>query len=379
MLFTGVGRALQGETVTETGELMEKAVAVALKERVRLKRGDNLVVETYPHGLELAREAVHQARAMGAHPMLLMEDEAALFRSVESLKPGAQKLGSHEWAALGKANAYVFIPGPADLPRVWGLGPKWGAAFPSNGEWYARAAKAKIRGVRLLYGYTSAERAQAYGLDLGAWRQMVLEAAAVSPKTVRPKGARLASILKKGKEVQITAANGTDLHLHLAGRDAQVDDGSVSAQDLKDGENMTQAPAGQLWVAPDEKSAQGTIVFDRPALTLGRPLRGVSFEFEGGKLVSSSFAENGDVFERAFARAKGDKDRVGMLIFGLNPKVRPGFPQDPMAAGVVTLTLGYNDELGGKNKTEFQLLAPHASATVVVDGKTVVDAGRLAV
>jgi len=358
--------------------LIEEVVRVALRERVRLRRGENLLIESWPHGLEIAREAVLQARAMGARPMVILEDEQALFRSLEALRPGATGAGSHEWAALSKANAYLFIPGPADLPRAWAMGSKWAAAYPSNSEWYKRAKRARIRGVRLLYGWTSPERAAAYGLDLDAWRQMVLEAACVRPAEVRPKGRSLSKIMARGKAVRIKAPNGTDLALTLCGRAAQVDDGSVSEQDLEDGENMSQAPAGQLWVAPDEKTAEGRLVADRPSLSLGRPVRGAEFEFRAGKLVASAFAEGGDRFAQAFAKAKGDKDRVGMLIFGLNPKVRAGFPQDAMAAGVVTLTLGYNDELGGKNKTQFQFLAPLASATVEVDGRRVVDAGRLA-
>lgn len=350
---------------------------VALKDRVHLKRGDNLIVETWPHTLHVAREVVFQARQMGAHPMLLVEDEPAFWRTVESLKPGAMEAGSHEWAALSQADAYVFLTGPADIARVWGNGSKMAHAYPSNEEWYRRAKRARIRGVRLAYGYTSPERAAAYGLDLGAWRHMVLEAGAVPPKAIRPAASKLTRVLLKGKQVRITASNGTDLELRLKGRRPQVDDGSVSPQDLKDGENMTQAPAGQLWVAPDEKAAEGTVIFDRPSLSLGRPVKEVSFEFRKGRLVASYFEENGEKFDTAFRRAKGDKDRVGMLVFGLNPKVRAGFPQDAIAAGVVSLALGKNGELGGKNKTDFTFLTPHASATVEVDGKKVVEAGRL--
>ncbi len=365
-------------SVVEEGPLVESLVKVALGERIKLKRGENLIVETWSHGLPVAREFVHQARAMGAHPMLLLEDEETFWRTVEGLKPGANRAGDHEWAALAKANAYVFITGPADIGRVWRNGPKMGGAYPSNEEWYSRAARAKLRGVRVLYGYTSQERADAYSLDMGAWRQMILEAGAVSPKAIKPVGAKLGGLLKRGKTIRITAPNGSDLSLKLAGRAAQVDDGSVSPQDIKDGENMTQAPAGQLWVAPDEKSAEGRFVADRPSYSLGRPVIGAEFEFKGGKLSTAAFSQNGEAFDRAFAGARGDKDRVGMLIFGLNPKVRPGFPQDAVAAGVITLTLGYNDELGGKNKTEFQFLAPLSTATVEVDGTKVIDAGRLA-
>ena len=363
--------------MAEPRSILERLVQVALKERIHLKRGENVIVETYPHGMNLATEFVYQARALGAHPMMIVEDEEALFRTVETLTPGAMKAGSHEWAALSKAHAYVFINGPADLPRTWSLGSKWGAAFPSNEEWYERAKRARIRGVRMLYGYASPQRAKAYGLDVEKWRHMMLEAAAVEPETIRATGAALAKKLVKGKQVQITADNGTDLSFRLVGRRPQVDDGSVSAQDLTNGDNMTQAPAGQLWVAPDEKSPEGTIVFDRPSNSFGRFIKGVTLEFRGGRLAASSFEENGEAFQKAFGRAKGDKDRLGMFIFGLNPQVRAEFPQAPMAAGCVSLTLGDNSEIDGKNKTDFTFLVPHASATVKLDGSAIVQDGQL--
>jgi len=205
----------------------------------------------------------------------------------------------------------------------------------------------------------------------------MLEAGAVRPGPIRAAGAALSKKLLRAKQVHITADNGTDLSFGLIGRRPQVDDGSVSPQDIKNGDNMTQAPAGQLWVAPDEKSTEGTIVFDRPSNSFGRWVKGVTFEFRGGRLTASSFHENGEAFEKAFSRAKGDKDRLGMVIFGLNPQVRPGFPQTPIAAGCVSLSLGDNGEIDGKNKTDFTFLVPHASATVELDGKPVVERGRL--
>src|SRR6266850_2588205 len=132
--------------VAEPNSILERVAQIALKERVHLKKGENVIVETYPHGMDLASEFVYQARALGAHPLLIVEDEPSLFRAVETLKPGAMKAGTHEWAALSRAQAYVFVNGPADLPRTWSLGPKWGAAFPSNEEWYARAKRGHIRG-----------------------------------------------------------------------------------------------------------------------------------------------------------------------------------------------------------------------------------------
>lgn len=364
--------------MSEDDRLVAEAVKVALKDRVRLKRGENVTVETWGHGLPLAREFVHGARALGAHPMLVVEDEEAFWRAIETLRPGSNKAGSHEWAALKETDAYVFVIGPADIARAWKNGPKMGGAYPSNDEWYKRAARAKVRGVRMLWGYTSEERAAALAFDQAEWRKMILEGSAVPPAAIRGPGKKLTALLKRGKTLRIAAPNGTELRMKLAGRNAQLDDGSVSPQDLEDGENMTSAPAGQVWVAPDEASVEGHYIANRPSFSFGRPVEGAEFEFKAGALTTAAFTKNGELFDRAFGAAKGHKERVGMVIFGLNPKMRPGFPQDAMAAGVVTLSIGYNEELDGKNETTFQFLAPLTGATVEVDKKTVVEGGKLA-
>src|SRR3989441_9665617 len=132
---------------------------------------ENVIVECWNHALDAAKEVVYQLRAVGARPMLLFEDEETYWRSVETLP--TSKLGhvsASEWAALSKADAYIFLPGPADLPRYRKNLPKSSAATGYNSDWYRRAEKAKLRGARLALGYASRERADAYGFDLNAWR-----------------------------------------------------------------------------------------------------------------------------------------------------------------------------------------------------------------
>src|SRR5438552_1006876 len=88
--------------------------------------------------------------------MALFEDEETYWRSVETLP--TSKLGhvsASEWAALSKADAYIFLPGPADLPRYRKNLPKSSAATGYNSDWYRRAEKAKLRGARLALGYAT--------------------------------------------------------------------------------------------------------------------------------------------------------------------------------------------------------------------------------
>jgi len=142
---------------------------------------------------------------------------------------------------------------------------------------------------------------------------------------------------------------------------------------------MASIPAGEAFVVPDEKSGDGTIVFDRPIAWLGRWIRDVRIAFDGGRLTKFSASENEDLIRADWDEAKGPKNLLGYLDIGLNPKARSGFLQDAIVAGSMYVAVGSNDEVpGGKNKTDFYLGASLTGATVTVDGRPIIQKGTLA-
>jgi len=359
-------------------EALAKAV---VRKALRIRGGEGVVVECWNHGLDVAKEIVFQLRSLGARPMLLLEDEETYWRSVESLPTTMLgQVSRSEWAALERADAYIFIPGPADLARYRKNMPKSQAATAYNTEWYRRAEKAKLRAVRLLLGYVTRERAAAYGFDYDAWRSMILEASTTDYAAIARRGRKLKTLLSKQAEVEISAPNGTHLTFELDGRAAKLDDGITDASDVREGEFMSNVPPGSAYVAPAESSAEGTFVSDRPEAYLGSLINGVRFEFRGGHVSwSSDSSPASDRIRASFDAAKGPKDRIGGINIGLNPAVRYGYLQDDLVAGACQVWIGSNTDEGGRNRTNFSLSAKLSQATVRVGRKRVVDTGRLAV
>lgn len=340
---------------------------------------EDVIVETWNHGLDAAREFVYQLRAMGARPMLLLEDEATHWRSVDTLpRTRLGQVSKSEWAALAGADAYVFLPGPADIVRYRESMAKSRAATAYNAEWYRRGRRAGLRGARILLGYVSPERAQAYGFDYDAWHSMLLAAGTTDFRVLSRKGHRLADLLSREAEVEVSAPNGTQLSFRLKGRAAKCDDGIVDREDLQAGDFMAGVPGGASYVAPDERSAEGTIVADIPMPYLGTVSRGVRVEFRDGKATWS--AESGaEAARTSYEEATGDKDRLAAISIGLNPEVKYGFLQDDLAAGCVEIDIGDNSEWGGRNRSNFGFGARLSQATVTIGRKTVVNRGRLVV
>ena len=356
-------------------EALAKSV---LKNTLHLKAGENVIVEAWNHGLSVAAEFVYQIRAMGARSLLLLEDEGTFWRSAARLPKAKQgKVGTHEWAALKEADAYVFISGPADITKIREVGmEKYSAMTAYNEEWYKRAEKYRTRGARIGLGYVSAERARAYGFDLDAWRGMMLDASSADPREIRRLGRRGQRLLSGKGHVEVTAPNGTHLEFDLAGRPAHLDDGVVTEERLAEGENMASIPAGELYVAPDERSAEGTVRFDRPVAYVGRWMRGLTFAFDGGRAKWSA-TEGDEIVRPQWAKGKPGKDLLGGFQVGVNPRARTGFLQDYIVAGSVYVLIGNNEEFGGKNKTNFAMAGTLTGATVTVDGTRIVDQGKV--
>jgi aminopeptidase len=340
--------------------------------------GDDVVVETWDHGLPIADAFVYRLRELGARPMLLFEHERVFWRSVVSLpEDKLGKVGEHEWAAIEKAKAYVFIPGPANIQKIRRNRSKFAAATAYNQEWYERAKRYRLKAARIGLGYATEHRARAYMFSLPAWRNMLLAASTVDFTMLRGRLSNLAPILRSGS-VKITARNGTNLTVKLAGRDPYIEDCIVDENDLLHGRNVANIPGGNALVCPDESYAEGTVVFDRPTAYMGRWVGGVQFEFKNGELIKYRARTNADALRTSYQKATDVKNRIAAIGVGVNPIARTGFLQDGIVAGAVTVAIGGNDDLGGANKTDFYFPGIITKATLMVDDKVIVRDGKLA-
>ena len=350
-----------------------------LSTTLAIQTGEDLIVETWGHGLPIATAFIYQARAVNAHPMLLFEHEETFWKSADLL-PEDQlgKVGEHEWAAIEKSKAYVFIPGPADFMKIWKNFSKFRASTAYNEEWYERAKRYRLKGARIALAYATRERARSYKIPLAAWQKMLLAASSIDYMTLKDKVEKITPLLRNG-EVKITASNGTNLTLQLAGREPYGEDCIVDANDLDHGRNVANIPGGSLSACPDEAKGDGTVIFDRSTAYMGKWVGGVKFDFKDGTLTKYQARLNGSLFKSSYEKATGDKSKVALVGVGLNPKVRTGFLQDSIAEGAVTVAIGGNDDVGGSNKTDYYYAGVITKATLSVDGNVIVKNGKLVV
>lgn len=353
---------------------------------LRVKPGENVIVEAWTHTLSMSSAMVDEVRRVGGSAFLAYEDDDAWWRAVDRDQAElVGRLSTPEWAALKAADVYVQFWGPADSDRLERLPGKrldqWATGWFER--WYRTARSTGLRGGRMAMGWVTDGRARRWGVSKARWMKELLEACLVDPKPMAESGRRLARRLTGTRKVRITHPNGTDLKVALAGVPARVYDGlpHPGGKGYSPYDMMANFPDGRLRIPLDAKTAEGTIVascrsYDEvwfPWETFG----GGRFDFSGGKLTSYSFREGGADFAKRYAPGKPGKDRTGSLSIGLHPTIRDLPYLEDRERGSVRLALGGNAYLGGNNHSDFVGWVSLSGAEICVDGTPVVRAGKI--
>ena len=133
-------------------------------------------------------------------------------------------------------------------------------------------------------------------------------------------------------------------------------------------------------MAPVETSANGMVIVPK-SLCRYEALTGISFKFKNGIIQDFKAKKGQTCYEEVMAPYSGPRDRFGYFGIGLNPALKvideEGEYRPDAAAGMVWIGTGNNKLLGGNNMEPGGFYFPLVKATVLVDGKVLVDNGNL--
>ncbi|MCI4342591.1 MAG: aminopeptidase [Thermoplasmata archaeon] len=285
-------------------KLQRDAARNIVTKYLQVRAGENAIIESWNHTMPMATAMVDEVRRVGGHAVLIHENEDAWWRAID--RKQSRLLGQSsgpEWAALKAADVYVNFWGPGDTDRIEKLSEKtFDEALAWNSPWYEVARKANLRGGRMTAAFVTEGRARKWGLDRGQWEENVWRACLISPDELARTAARLAKVLSRGRKVRITHSNGTDLEVALAGVAPLPYDGRPHPRDKKYGQfgMLTQIPGGNLDVALDSKTAEGTFHANRRTNIWWTVHSGGKLELTDGKLSSYSFEHGGEEFARQY-------------------------------------------------------------------------------
>jgi len=309
---------------------MEEGARLVLQTSAVLREGERVLIVTDEGTLALGEAFVAAAKALGADPVLASivpraadGDEppepvgmAMQSSDVVLLVTGRSLTHTHARRAANRAGARILsMPGATeDMLRTGGLATDWGKIHET-----VRQTARRLRGTR---------------------------------------------------EVHLTSAAGTDVTFRVEGRDWVAEDTGLCARKGA----FTTLPAGELFVAPLEASAEGRLVAD---VYFDEPLdHAATVILEAGhatKIVGASNAVH--------AMNKGGRDgrALGRFGFGLNPRARIAGPHSEAEKAMGAAHVGFGDNLviGGKIHVGVRVEAILSDVGIEVDGKAVVEKGRL--
>jgi len=183
-------------------------------------------------------------------------------------------------------------------------------------------------------------------------------------------------------EVRIVADDGTDLVFRIKGRPVLVDDGMISRGDIARGDVGVNIPAGEVFIAPLETSADGVILFERVAIPGFGKLEGLKLKFKRGKVVSYEAVRGRENFTKFLRANTGEKDRIGEFGIGTNPGAAytgGSIIVDEKIFGTAHIAIGNNrGAYHGKNRasSHLDLIKDMRRGQVFVDDELVMDRGK---
>ena len=345
---------------------------------LKVGKKDIVIVSTYQHTVDLAEEIAMACFDREADVLTILDTDRVFYHHLRVLpESNLKKTSAHCMGLSRYSTVNIFIGGPEDPKPMSTIPPgKYAALFEGEQPHGDYMRKQKIRIGYLGIGAVTPQRAKAYGFDYEKWKRMVTAASAADPSEMLKLGNKLATVLTEGKAMRITTRAGTDLSCDLGNRKAFVFTPKLTKANMDKGLFGVSIPAGDVAIAPIEKSVKGKAFFDVPQPSVGKLVEGMRWTFKEGRVKSFTAKRNVNALKGMWDKGHGDKDRLGSISIGINPKGRLGFLENYMAMGAVTLSLGDNDELGGENKSDAGASASMSRATVEVDGRVILKNGK---
>lgn len=320
-----------------------EVLAEKTTDMLAVSKGQVIWIWASTYSLEFIDALAYRIRAKGAFWVLRLISEKLLRRiglnAPEELLP---TIPNHELRWLKDINAIVEVRDHGghvpDVPlsRRRAMATEWIALIDE-------AQKQDCRKITVLN--PTPALATAYEMELETLNHLYSQAISIDYAVLDTWQNRVSERLSKSDHVHITSDLGTDLHLSIGKRPV-----------FQDRDNL---PRGEVYIAPQENSANGILVVDRLFIK-GKPVEKLRLAFANGKVTQIEGANitDGEALRELLSASNGDKDVIAEFAIGLNPGVVKPIGNilfDEKIGGSIHIGIGMNSHLGGKNRSDLHL------------------------
>ena len=206
----------------------------------------------------------------------------------------------------------------------------------------------------------------------GVTEEMFLETMGIDYAKVKKYCERMKKVLDGAKEIRIKSALGTNLTVSIKGRTPIMDTGILHRKG-----DFGNLPAGEIFVAPVEGSANGRIVFDGSVAGVGILTEPMRVEVKDGYAVNITGGGAGQI-KKLLEPAGKEAYNIAEAGVGCNfgAKIVGNILEDEKVYKTAHIALGDSSTIGGKVKAGVHLDGLVKRPIFIVDGKEIIKDGN---
>jgi aminopeptidase len=305
----------------------------------KVKKGDNVLIQIIDEGQDLATEIYREVAQVGGQPLIITTPSEArrAFYEVAD-KETLTAMPKHYLELVKASDVIIWIRSNSNTKSLSNVDPK---KISSRSKALKTLQEERLSKRWCLTQYPTVGYAQDAEMSLREYEDFVYSAVLIDWDEQIRVMQRLKEVMDATDEVRLIGEE-TDLTMSILGRNAVV------------GGPTHNVPGGEVFTAPIEDSAEGTIFFDLPAVVYGKAVEGVKLTFARGEVVEYSAGRNEALLKSMIETDEGAK-RLGELGIGTNTgiqKFTKNILFDEKIGGTIHLALGRAyKECGGANES----------------------------
>ncbi len=332
----------------------------------RVKERDNVLIQLVDHGMDVAMEIYKETARLGASPLIVSTPTEAM-RSYYDVVPEQylDVFPRHLYELTKASDVVISIRGEGNTRYLSNVDPK---RISKRTATLREIMEERLRKRWCLTQCPSQSYAQEAEMSLAEYENFVYSSILVDWAEEAKKMLRLKEVMNRAAEVRLIGTK-TDLTMSIRSRIAIVDDGT---------HNM---PGGEVFTAPIERSVEGEVYFDLPALSYGKEVTDVWLKFRAGDVVDFSASKNVELLKSMINTDAGSR-RLGELGVGMNrgiSRFTRNILFDEKIGDTIHLALGRAyKECGGTNESavHWDMIKTMKPGQILLDGEVVQRDGK---
>jgi aminopeptidase len=271
----------------------------------RLEAGEAIYIESFDLAGDLVLDLIEAVQHRGAIP-IVHTVSTAVQRALLSgaTEPHMKLLADLEMHAMERVQAYVRIGASGNASELADVAPERMALYTRHVVEPVHYGQRVNHTKWVVLRYPTASMAQMANMSTAAFEDFFFRVCLIDYARLAAAMVPLAERMRKTDQVRLKGP-GTDLRFSIR------DIGVVPC------EGRRNLPDGECFTAPVRNSVEGTITYNTPSLYLGTTYEGISFTFEGGRIVRAT-GEPGDRLQALLDTDEGAR-HVGEFSLGFHP------------------------------------------------------------